>query len=155
MSDLLERIDFLTEVAVEFRMADLANILLECKAKIQELDAENGRLTNNVMVFRDEKNLAIKRWSDLLQENERLKAENVVLQSGARTYGFAADGYDESANQSLDDAVDDVFNNDSLQVGNEIDIRQWLWIDLPDIKVRVTNEDGDYEVLPQSPKEQS
>ena len=74
------------------------------------------------------------------KEIERLKAENGSLQSGFRSISYAGEDMDESCSESLEDAVSEMIDAFSLKEGDEAEIRSWLFIDLPNVKVRVTKE---------------
>lgn len=60
---------------MEAARKDLLAEIEQLKAKNAELKERNGKLENNVMVFRDEKNRAFKRWKEILQERDQLKAQ--------------------------------------------------------------------------------
>ena len=61
--------------AFEFNQANFMQQMAKFDKQKEELELaqkEIGELKNNVMVFRDEKNLAIKRWSELSKEKGQL-----------------------------------------------------------------------------------
>lgn len=150
------------QAILDAKQAELNNALRVQQDQANEAkrlaDLETARLQGIEQAKRDaqmkiEQDIADKLKAEQLEasrkEVEMLKAENVQLQSGYRSISYAGEDMDESCSESLGDAVTEMIDCFNLNEGDEVNVRSWLFIDLPDTKVRIikSDDDLDYEIV--------